>query len=116
MLLLLSIRIDRLPKAKAISVFELFFYRAADKEHVKKAELNLNIDAISGATAPYVNYNKKGYPVVNVTQYAASQFCKWLSAKTGNFYRLPTEAEWEFACRAGNDDPYSFGKNAKKNE
>ena len=95
-------------------VYELFLNRSADKEHVKKAELNLNIDAISGATAPYVNYNKKGYPVVNVTQYAASQFCKWLSAKTGNFYRLPTEAEWEFDCRAGNDEPYSFGKNARK--
>ena len=42
-------------------VYELFLNRVADKEHVKKADLNLNIDAISGATAPYVNYNKKGY-------------------------------------------------------
>ena len=74
----------------------------------------MDIDAISGATAPYVNYNKKGYPVINVTQYAASQFCKWLTAKTGNYYRLPTEAEWEYACRAGESGAFSFGNNARK--
>jgi formylglycine-generating enzyme required for sulfatase activity len=49
------------------------------------------------------------HPVVNVSWNDATEFCKWLSAKHGKSYRLPTEAEWEYACRAGTTTRYSHG-------
>lgn len=94
-----------------------YFAFAVDVPQPPGTKAPTGADAITRPTPSYGDeargFGKGKQPVLDVTHHAAMEYTRWLSSVTGKSYRLPTEAEWEYAARAGSPEAYSFGGNPK---
>jgi formylglycine-generating enzyme required for sulfatase activity len=75
-------------------------------------------DAIARPSKSYIlpdlGWGHNGYPAINLSAISVEMFCRWLSSVTKKKYRVPTEAEWEWACREGSDSKWSIDKESLK--
>jgi len=99
----------------------LAFFAATGSQGRKEAvEADEETDGITGATPPWgapdQGWGKGTRPAITMSYHGAETYCRWLTSITGKTYRLPTEAEWEYAARGGTNTPYFFPGSPKDYE